>query len=82
MEEQKKNNGPKIAIGVLLLVVAILAYMLTTTSGEATDLTQEKERLVFDLEQMKQSLEDRESENDSLDAYIVREIKQRERYAL
>lgn len=76
MEEQKKSNGPKIVIGGLLLVIAILAYMLTTTKGDVTDMSQEKERLVFDLKELKQSLEDRESENDSLDSYIVREIQE------
>ena len=45
MEEQKKSNGPKVVIGVLLLVVAILAYMLTSTKGEVTNVTEEKERL-------------------------------------
>ncbi|MCT4624128.1 MAG: hypothetical protein N4A46_10940 [Schleiferiaceae bacterium] len=74
MEEQKKSNSPKIIIGILLLVVAVLAYMLTSTKGELSDVGQEKERLIFDLEQMKSNLEDRESENDSLDAYIVAEI--------
>ena len=75
MEEQKKSNGPKVVIGVLLLVVAILAYMLTSTKGEVTNVTEEKERLVFDLQEMKRSLEDRESDNDSLDSYIVEEIQ-------
>lgn len=75
MEEQKKSNGPKVVIGGLLLVVAILAYMLTSTKGEVTNVSEEKERLVFDLQEMKRNLEDRESENDSLDAYIVEEIK-------
>ena len=75
MEEQKKSNGPKVVIGGLLLVVAILAYMLTSTKGEVTNISEEKERLVFDLQEMKRNLEDRESENDSLDSYIVEEIK-------
>jgi len=75
MEEQKKSNGPKVVIGALLLVVAILAYMLTSTKGEVTNVSEEKERLVFDLTELKRSLEDRESENDSLDAYIVQEIQ-------
>lgn len=74
MEEQKKSNGPKVVIGGLLLVVAILAYMLTSTKGEVTNVSQEKERLVFDLQEMKRNLEDRESANDSLDSYIVEEI--------
>jgi hypothetical protein len=75
MEEQKKSNGPKVVIGGLLLVVAILAYMLTSTKGEVTNVSEEKERLVFDLQEMKRNLEDRESENDSLDSYIVEEIQ-------
>ncbi len=75
MEEQKKSSGPKVVIGVLLLVVAVLAYMLTSTKGEVTNVSEEKERLVFDLQEMKKNLEDRESENDSLDSYIVEEIQ-------
>ena len=39
MEEQKKSNGPKVVIGGLLLVVAILAYMLTSTKGEVTNIS-------------------------------------------
>jgi len=74
MEEQKKNNSSKLIIGLLLLAVAVLVFMLTSSKGEVTDLATEKERLVFDLEQSKAALEDRESSNDSLDAYIVQEI--------
>ena len=74
MEEQKKNNSSKLIIGLLLLAVAVLVFMLTSTKGEVVDLESEKEQMVFNLEQTKAALEDRESSNDSLDAYIVQEI--------
>ncbi len=74
MEDQKKNNSSKLIIGLLLLAVAVLVFMLTSTKGEVTDLNSEKEQMVFNLEQTKAALEDRESSNDSLDAYIVQEI--------
>ena len=73
MEEKKKNNSSKLIIGILLAIIAILAFMLTRSKGDVTDLQTTKERLVFDLEEKIAQLEDKESENDSLDAYIVQE---------
>ena len=74
MEEQKKNNSSKLIIGILLAIVAILAFMLTRSKGDVSDLQTTKERLSFDIEEKIAQLEDMESENDSLDAYIVQEI--------
>ena len=74
MEEKKKNNSSKLVIGILLAVIAVLAFMLTRSKGEVNDLETTKERLAFDLEEKIAELEDMESDNDSLDAYIVEEI--------
>lgn len=70
---EKKNNGSKLIIGLLVAAVAILAYLLTQSKGEATDLATEKERLLFDLESSRAAYSEMESTNDSLDAFIVAE---------
>ncbi|MDX5404830.1 MAG: hypothetical protein LPK46_05445 [Bacteroidota bacterium] len=74
-EKKNSNRGLVWVIGLLVIALAVIAYMMIDSKGQVTDLELEKENLLFDLKEMKANLEDKESTNDSLDAYIVAETR-------
>ena len=69
----KTSNTAKAIIGILLLVVAVLAYQLYNTKTEVQVITSDKELLISQLEDAKAYLMAKTTQNDSLNSYILDE---------
>jgi hypothetical protein len=69
----KTSNAAKAIIGILLLVIAVLAYQLYNTKTEVQVITSDKELLISQLEDAKADLMSQTTQNDSLNAYILDE---------
>lgn len=69
----KTSNTAKAIIGILLLVVAVLAYQLYNTKTEVQVITSDKELLISQLEDAKADLMAQTTQNDSLNSYILDE---------
>jgi hypothetical protein len=69
----KTSNTAKAIIGILLLVIAVLAYQLYNTKTEVQVITSDKELLISQLEDAKADLMSQTTQNDSLNAYILDE---------
>ena len=69
----KTSNTAKAVIGILLLVIAVLAYQLFNTKTEVQVITSDKELLISQLEDAKADLMAQTTQNDSLNAYILDE---------
>ena len=73
MSEEKSGRTKNIIIALLVLAVIIVGYLLTRSSGEVDNLTQEKDNLITELEQMRSELKATTSDNDSMSTYITKE---------
>jgi hypothetical protein len=69
----KTSNTAKAIIGILLLVIAVLAYQLYNTKTEVQVISSDKELLISQLEDAKTDLMAQTTQNDSLNAYILDE---------
>ncbi len=75
MSESKQNRTKNIIIALLVLAVIVIGYLLTKTNTQVDNLSEEKDMLITEMEQIRSELKATKSDNDSMALYITAETE-------